>query len=1318
MHNEAPVDTTQRARSDAYNGTVDERSESGDYHAINSFVNKDSEAPKPNQGRTDSTHGAEVVLNNRKERVDDTLSSNTEPAGKTAGSMNSEQGRRTKNNVPVDTTQRARGDAYNDTIDARVESGGYQAINSFVKKDGEAPKPAQVKRSSAHGAGVVLNKANERKQINEDYDIHKKDITKAQNQTNHKAGEPTGVRKIGNGIFIREGSNHVINNETFSANNIKAHTPNTNGRGLIKTNGARVVAISAAAAQRIFARQTSFTNASTSKEPKLTKKFKDSAAKIVRKITNSQNENHSTAYGSTFHRYNNQQKHRWDKDSKTNKKGDSKSRFDSSFGSGANSKMNSRKFDKAFRNVKADRYGFIRGSRDLFYIFGSAIFRESQLRETDAGRMHVLIGTYSGWVTGALVASGGKQRVLSAGKRISVNLLPQNPVLANSLLVLKKAGLLNSTELDFNKTNSIKKIMTAIKQYGINNGLGDISKMSVAELQKLLKSSTTTSTDRDMIKAAIFFNDFDLLQKNAVTDTMKRLGINTKDLQIDLNKQKSISQALMLISKHCKDNGLSMFAGMTERKLRTLIKSGTLSGNNLELAKLTLSLRNQGKRLSVLKEQKRQQRFNIMRAVRKIFGGIDAFDGALMVAMSARSVKQALRMSIWITKLAGRAALFVTKVTGIQAAGKFVINKTKEAVVSSNTFQKLSTSKTADKLKKAKGKLDGVKGRIQDKRLAFRTREKLTTKIKNKILNKVRNTKVYKVGKVIAKPFKFIAKPFKAINKAFSTANAFMKKIMLYVAIGVGAFILFVGLFNTIFGAASSAVSAITAFFFGEDDSDVEDIMNSVAGKALSSLLSKDQEWFYSVSDKQYEKPQDSNGKTINGFFDPKTGKLHVIESWGAPLFDSYGNIIENGFEMHYYNGDGVEIGERSNAKEILSCAHVYMQGDYTEKSQYNKYVNALWESSHTYALEISSVYRCTDGCSEFAYCCNETTIYDHVKNDNLQVIGDIMPYAEYGCKQCSDSNLQYCDGCIKVTYGDSEIAVCPGHHVKEDGKRCDNEVYIDDNSTTIEVSESETVTCGRYECKGHCKGHTAKICLGHANLRVMAAIIGLDEINKRLFDVDTSEPYGEFEGWTKENIDWAMSIYKDDWYDTYGISFLEAHGAPLSDGEINELMSKMPEDTSEERRNLIRWALESVGRIPYYFGGIASAPGYDGNDFGTVVVPDSSGRCLKGLDCSHWVDWVYWSVTGDNLGNGYTGILANVGQEVDYDNLKPGDILVNHIDNGDGTYSGHAAIFLCWVCDDSGNRTGMIYIHETPNNVTVTNGSMDWDYCRRVIPQ
>lgn len=88
-----------------------------------------------------------------------------------------------------------------------------------------------------------------------------------------------------------------------------------------------------------------------------------------------------------------------------------------------------------------------------------------------------------------------------------------------------------------------------------------------------------------------------------------------------------------------------------------------------------------------------------------------------------------------------------------------------------------------------------------------------------------------------------------------------------------------------------------------------------------------------------------------------------------------------------------------------------------------------------------------------------------------------------------------------------------------------------------------------------------------------------------------------------------------------------------LNSREIEQYMGLVPEDASQQRKDFVRYALTSVGKIPYYWGGKPSAPGYTGNSFGSLTVPDEDGRILKGLDCSGWINWVYWSVTGRGAG-------------------------------------------------------------------------------------
>jgi hypothetical protein len=169
-----------------------------------------------------------------------------------------------------------------------------------------------------------------------------------------------------------------------------------------------------------------------------------------------------------------------------------------------------------------------------------------------------------------------------------------------------------------------------------------------------------------------------------------------------------------------------------------------------------------------------------------------------------------------------------------------------------------------------------------------------------------------------------------------------------------------------------------------------------------------------------------------------------------------------------------------------------------------------------------------------------------------------------------------------------------------------------------------------------------------------------------------------------------------------------------LSKAEIDAIIAKLPAGTSQQRIDVVRYALESVGRIPYYWPdphysyGIASKPGYEGNNFGSTAPADPKGRTAKGLDRSHWVDWVYWSTIGDNLGNGSTWTLKDVGKKIGRSELRPGDIVVDNSSNA------HTAIFLYW--DSNGN---MVYVHENASaqNVSISSvANKHWEHYRSVL--
>ncbi len=244
--------------------------------------------------------------------------------------------------------------------------------------------------------------------------------------------------------------------------------------------------------------------------------------------------------------------------------------------------------------------------------------------------------------------------------------------------------------------------------------------------------------------------------------------------------------------------------------------------------------------------------------------------------------------------------------------------------------------------------------------------------------------------------------------------------------------------------------------------------------------------------------------------------------------------------------------------------------------------------------------------------------------------------------------------------------------------------------------------------------GKTRDLCPGHVDLVIQMKIYGIDERNG-LFSRDrignSMENIGVngWEGWTEENIQHARNLSKSDWYKKYG--FMTSSLAvmnPLSSSEINAYMEAMPKSLSPQRQKIVRFALASVGKVPYYWGGKASYAGYGQNQFGSLVAADSKGRVLKGLDCSGWVSWVYWSATGQRLPYESTSGLASLGKGITKDQLQPGDIILRTGEDA------HVIMFLGWT-EDGRIRC----IHESSygiNNVTVATRDLDWPYYRSLV--
>lgn len=457
---------------------------------------------------------------------------------------------------------------------------------------------------------------------------------------------------------------------------------------------------------------------------------------------------------------------------------------------------------------------------------------------------------------------------------------------------------------------------------------------------------------------------------------------------------------------------------------------------------------------------------------------------------------------------------------------------------------------------------------------------------------------------------------------------------------------------------------------------------------------------------------------SVEGSYDPSNPEQNREDpsTWVIP---DWKNI-----RIQVCDGDGRPVSLASNAKAIASMASVYTYyTGWDDISAFQAYADRLWENSHSCTVSISDVYGC-DGCTENAVPASEGTLASSERTPAA------IPEKALG--PASDAS----GGGLTGKGGGSgpSAAVGPAHPATgadalpaADGGE---EMTADMTAGADEAGAGESGAgesgagesgAGESEAGGSEPASSESIydreavdktfCPGHVDLIITIKIIGLTEKNN-LFTLQAAEGQGNsrgWPGWTGYTEAYAKQLYAQDWQKEYGLSpAILTFGTPLTAEQMTSYMKLLPADTSDGRKSLIAFALNSVGKIPYYYGGKARASGYENNQFYAPAPPDKRGRILSGLDCSGWINWVYWSVNGVKPAAYGTNGLAQAGQAVGRERLQPGDIIVKPGEDS------HVMMFLGWTEDGS-----MICVHETggsTNNVTVSVVNVDWPYYRSLL--
>ena len=488
-----------------------------------------------------------------------------------------------------------------------------------------------------------------------------------------------------------------------------------------------------------------------------------------------------------------------------------------------------------------------------------------------------------------------------------------------------------------------------------------------------------------------------------------------------------------------------------------------------------------------------------------------------------------------------------------------------------------------------------------------------------------------------------------------------------------------------------------------EDGADSTDPADSYAGRLYDLLALKDASWISGLYDLYNYTPQQL--AALLGL--PETA---VTSPSG--IIPEFRNI-----SVHFVNSEQQETGSTSNAREIISIINtLHYFGILKDMKTMEDCADKLWNASHKYSVRIGGIYYCDGSCLDETADGRKDADESGTEAAGAVIAGSEAAGAEAVEAAVAESETTGAEAVEAVAGAETVGTAATGTDAVESGAAVGEPVGSMAASAEAEAETAAVASFSDASSVGSGDSDTgpadgSRTCPGHVDCTVLAVVKGTAEADSLFQAADTLEAV-KASGWTGWNADtrnMAGALLAQDWSQEYGLYTVDypVKGL-LNSQEIELYMSLVPEDASRQRKDFVRYALTSVGKIPYYWGGKPSAPGYTGNGFGSLTVPDEDGRLLKGLDCSGWINWVYWSVTGKGLGAQSTGTLLGCGSPVARDELLPGDICIRF------NPMAHVVIFLGWTAE--GN---MLCIQETTgnsNNVEVGTVTSNWESYRRIL--
>ncbi|MDO5563660.1 MAG: NlpC/P60 family protein [Eubacteriales bacterium] len=415
-----------------------------------------------------------------------------------------------------------------------------------------------------------------------------------------------------------------------------------------------------------------------------------------------------------------------------------------------------------------------------------------------------------------------------------------------------------------------------------------------------------------------------------------------------------------------------------------------------------------------------------------------------------------------------------------------------------------------------------------------------------------------------------------------------------------------------------------------------------------------------------------SNADRVNS----KAGKIfeNLMNYNIAFIYNAYeiaNQRLYKNIYVEYLDGDGNKIDNFNSIKEIMSMANVFSYyHNINDEKAFFDYAFSLLQSSHIYEEKTSEIYYC-DGC--------------------MNADGSMRREVNY------ESNCLYnTDLSNRIIATDSII------DFDFSNENNNEEVKVNTDTNIQKVGSLKRDFYTNDEIKKVSDSYIYDYCPGHKDISIKVTMIDLNDKNG-LYSLDKygNDPkyYNEYWlGWDIFKKEEVKELLNKDWYNLYGLSISTiVKREILTQDEINYYLRRLPKGINESRYKIIKTALESVGRIPYYWGGKPQSAGYSYNQFYKVMNPDYMGRIYKGLDCSGWIQWVIWTSLGEKVNYEGTVHYQTFGNRTRRTNLEPGDLIVRpYVDS-------HVMMFLEWAEDGQ-----MVVIHENGSKNNVSVGTLD----------